>query len=426
MPASLFQRDSERQARRRDLVGGHYDRVVLGAALALTCIGVVMVASSSVAVAEGKGLDPLHFLWKHLMFLGIGGTAAVFVATRELRDIERYSLWMLIACFVLLAVVFVPGLGRTLNGARRWITLGFTTFQVVEAVKLLLIVWLASYLVRHREQVQSEWLGLIKPMAIAGLLVAMLLLQPDFGSATLLCAIAAGMVWLGGVKFRYLLSLGMLVVPALAALALAAPYRVRRLTSFTDPWADPFNDGFQLTQALIAIGRGEVFGVGLGGSVQKLFYLPEAHTDFILSVIGEEFGFVGLLVVIALFVLLAGRAFQIGLRAMEMGRGFAGYCAFGVGLWISLQALVSMGVNLGLLPTKGLTLPLISAGGSSMVMTLMALGLLLRVSFELERASRQVAKVRNEDFVNAFDPNELLGQGSSSAATASRTLRRAA
>lgn len=426
MLPTFFQRESDRQARRRDDVGGHYDRVVLGAMLALICIGIVMVASSSVAVAEGKGLSPLYFLWKHLLFLGIGGMAAAFVATRELRDIERYSLWMLIACFVLLAMVFLPGFGRTLNGARRWITLGFTTFQAVEAVKLLLIVWLASYLVRHREQVQSRWSGLLKPMGIAGFLVAILLLQPDFGSATLLCAIAGGMVWLGGAKLRYLFSLGMLVIPAMAALAILEPYRVRRLTSFWNPWEDPFNDGFQLTQALIAIGRGETFGVGLGGSVQKLFYLPEAHTDFILSVIGEEFGFVGLLVVIGLFALLAGRAFQIGLRAMEMGRGFAGYCAFGVGLWVSLQALVSMGVNLGLLPTKGLTLPLISAGGSSIVMTLMALGLLLRVSFELDRASRQVAKVRSDDFVNAFDPSELLGQGKSGAKPSGETLRRAA
>jgi cell division protein FtsW len=205
------------------------------------------------------------------------------------------------------------------------------------------------------------------------------------------------MVWLGGARIRNLVIPALVALPLLALVAIAEPYRVRRLTSFRDPWADPFNDGFQLTQALIAIGRGEWFGVGLGGSVQKLFYLPEAHTDFIFSVTAEELGFVGSFGIIALFAAFTWRAFDIGLRAVNMRRHFAGFCAFGVGLWVSLQSFVSIGVNLGLLPTKGLTLPLISSGGSSVLTTCMAIGLLLRVSYELDRAERQVARLRSGD-----------------------------
>jgi cell division protein FtsW len=384
-----------RQAFRLDEIEGRYDRTIFGAAVALAALGLVMVASSSIAIAEGLDVGPFYFLTRHVMFLGIGIVLALALARIELKHVEKSSHLMLLLCFVLLALVFVPGLGKSVNGARRWINLGISGFQVVEAVKLMLIVWLASYLVRYREQVQQQWLGMLKPLGVAALLVGILLVQPDFGSAVLICAIVGGMVWLGGVRVRNLVAPVMLAVPVLGWAAMSESYRVRRLTSFMDPWKDPFNDGFQLTQALIAIGRGEWFGVGLGASIQKLFYLPEAHTDFIFSVIAEELGFVGILLVLALFVLLVGRSFLLGLRAVELGRHFAGYCAFGVALWIGLQALVSIGVNLGMLPTKGLTLPLISSGGSSVLMTCAAMGLLLRVSFELDRAERQVARVRH-------------------------------
>jgi cell division protein FtsW len=387
--------DRLRQAFRLDEIEGRYDRGIFGAAVALAALGVVMVASSSIAIAEGLEVGPFHFLVRHLMFLGAGVVLALALARIELRFVERYSQLLLLLCFLLLFLVFVPGIGKSVNGARRWLNLGISGFQAVEAVKLMLIVWLASYLVRYREQVQQQWLGMLKPLGVAGALVVILLAQPDFGSAVLLCAIVGGMIWLGGVRVRNLVAPVLLALPVLGGAAMSEPYRVRRLTSFMDPWKDPFNDGFQLTQALIAIGRGEWFGVGLGGSIQKLYYLPEAHTDFIFSVIAEELGFVGILVVLALFVLLVGRAFALGLRAVELGRHFAGYCAFGVALWIGLQALVSIGVNLGLLPTKGLTLPLISSGGSSVLMTCAAVGLLLRVSFELDRAQRQVARVRS-------------------------------
>jgi len=386
--------DRFRQAFRLDEIEGRYDRVLFAAATALATLGLVMVASASIAVGEGLDVGPFYFLTRHVVFLLIGLALAFAMARIELKHLEKSSRVLLLLCFVLLALVFVPGIGKSVNGARRWLNFGISGFQAVEAVKLMLIVWLASYLVRFREQVQQQWLGLFKPLAVAGGLVGVLLLQPDFGSAVLIVAITGGMVWLGGVRIRNIVAPALLAVPVLGWAAMSESYRVKRLTSFLDPWQDPFNDGFQLTQALIAIGRGEWLGVGLGGSIQKLFYLPEAHTDFIFAVIAEELGFFGIVGVLALFAILVGRAFLLGLRAVELGRHFAGYCAFGVALWIGLQSLVSIGVNLGVLPTKGLTLPLISSGGSSVLMTCAAVGLLLRVSYELDRAQRQVARVR--------------------------------
>ena len=405
--AGIFWGERVRQAFRLDEIEGRYDRVLFAAAVALASLGLVMVASSSIAIAEGLDVGPFYFLLRHLVFLCGGIVIAFAIARLELKYLERSSQILLLLCFLLLLAVFIPVLGVTVNGARRWINLGVSNFQTVEAVKLLLIVWLSSYLVRYREQVQTRWWGIIKPLGIAGGLVVLLLAQPDFGSALLICAITGGMVWLGGVRARNLAAPLLVAAPMMAMAAMSESYRVKRLTSFLDPWADPFNDGFQLTQALIAIGRGEWFGVGLGGSIQKLFYLPEAHTDFIFAVIAEELGFVGILLVIGLFALLVGRAFWLGLRAVELGRHFAGYCAFGVALWLGLQALVSIGVNLGVLPTKGLTLPLISSGGSSVLMTCAAIGLLLRVSFEIDRTERQVARLRHGVNAATLDPEML-------------------
>ena len=390
----MMQSDRSHQATRLDAITGRYDPVLLLLTLALVGLGVVMVASSSIAIAEGLDVGPFYFLIRHVVFLGIGCGLAWGLMRMELKLVEKYSHLLLAMCFVLLLMVFLPGIGHTVNGAQRWLNLGVSKFQAVEAVKLMFIIWLASYLVRYRDEIAQQWMALIKPLAMAGVIVVLLLLQPDFGSAALMLAITGGMVWLGGARIRNLVIPALVALPLLALVAIAEPYRVRRLTSFRDPWADPFNDGFQLTQALIAIGRGEWFGVGLGGSVQKLFYLPEAHTDFIFSVSAEELGFVGSVAIIAVFAIFSWRTFSIGLRAVEMRRYFAGFCAFGVGLWISLQSFVSIGVNLGLLPTKGLTLPLISSGGSSVLVTCMAIGLLLRVSYELDRAERQVARLR--------------------------------
>jgi len=250
--------------------------------------------------------------------------------------------------------------------------------------------------VRFRDEVNATWAAMLKPIGVAMVMVLLLLAQPDFGSATMLLAVTAGMLVLGGGHLKRMLLPVLLLLPVLVVVAVAEPYRLRRITSFWNPWEDQLGAGYQLSNALMAIGRGELSGVGLGASIQKLSYLPEAHTDFIFSVVGEELGFIGLFCVIALFTALVGRALWIGYRCVEMRRHFAGYVAFGVALTIGLQSLVSMGVNLGLLPTKGLTLPLISSGGSSVMMTCAAIGLLLRVSYELDRAQRQVARLRGE------------------------------
>ena len=384
------------QATRLDAITGRYDPWLLGVAIALASLGVVMVGSSSIAIGEGLDVGPYYFLARHLLFLAIGVGLGVWMMRTELKSIEQRDRLLLLGCFVLLLLVFAPGIGKSVNGARRWLNFGVASFQAVEAVKLMYIVWLASYLVRFRDEVNATWIAMLKPLGVAAALVALLILQPDFGSLALVLAITAGMLVLGGVHLPRMFGPVLIGLPLLAMIAIAEPYRMRRFTSFVDPWADPFGSGYQLTNALMAVGRGEWFGVGLGGSIQKLAYLPEAHTDFILAVIAEELGFVGVCLVIGLYALLAGRAFWIGLRCVEMRRHFAGYCAFGIALWMSLQSFVSIGVNLGLLPTKGLTLPLISYGGSSVLMSCAALGLLLRVSYELDRAVRQVARLRGE------------------------------
>ena len=384
--------ESPRQATRLEEIEGRFDRSIACMVVLLAAFGLVMVGSSSIAVAEGLGVGPHHFLLRHAVFLGLGALLAALIMRVELRELERHSHLLVLLGLVLLLAVFIPGLGRTVNGARRWLNLGITGFQAVEAVKLFLIIWMASYLARYRDQVQSEWTAAFKPFLVVGAMVMLLLFQPDFGSAVLLLAITLCLIWLGGVRLLHVLVPVSVVTPIMVLVALSESYRMRRLTSFMDPWKDPFNDGFQLTQALIAIGRGEWAGVGLGGSVQKLFYLPEAHTDFIFSVIAEELGFIGIVALLTVIGLLVWRAFKLGLRAVEMGRGFAGFCALGVGVWLALQSVVSIGVNLGLLPTKGLTLPLVSSGGSSVLMSCAAFALLLRVSYELDRSERQVAR----------------------------------
>ncbi|MBA8888404.1 cell division protein FtsW [Dokdonella fugitiva] len=388
--------NDDQQATRFGDVKGRYDLGLVVAAMLLASLGLVMVASSSIAIADGQHVGAFYYLYRHVAFLAIGLVASLVMARIELSWLERNALPLLLCGAVLLLLVFVPFIGVRVNGARRWIRLGFVGFQSVEAVKILLVVYMASYLVRHRDNLQGKLLGVIKPLGIAAIFAGLLLVQPDFGSATLLMAVTLGMVWLGGARLRNLALLGALALPVLAGAALSQDYRVKRLTSFLDPWADPFKDGFQLTQALIAIGRGEWTGVGLGASVQKLFYLPEAHTDFILAVLAEELGFAGIVLVLVLFAWLVGRGFAIGLRAVEQNRHFAGYCAFGVSLMLALQALVSIGVNLGVLPTKGLTLPLVSSGGSSVMMTCAAIGLLARVSYEVSRAENAMLQVISE------------------------------
>jgi len=360
------------------------DAWVLLPALLLLSIGIVMVGSASIAIAEGQGASTYHYLLRHLVYITVGVSLAMLLKVIPMAFLERVSRPMLALSILLLLIVLVPGIGHTVNGSTRWIRLGFVNFQVVEAVKLMVIIYLAGYLARKAQLVQSRFFDTFKPLLYAGLLSAILLLQPDMGSAAVITAIVAGMVWLAGAAWRHIFVLGLLTLPAFGFAAME-PYRLRRIVSFMDPWADPFASGFQLTQALIAVGRGELFGVGIGASIQKLFYLPEAHTDFIFAVLAEEFGLAGVIAVLLLFLLLVTRIMVIGIMAHRAGKPFAGFVAYGIGLWIGLQAVVSVGVNLGVLPTKGLTLPLISSGGSSMLMTLVAIGIVLRIKYEMDR-----------------------------------------
>lgn len=384
---------ARRQARRQRTgrEAPRFDAALVLTGLALICIGLVMVASTSVAVAEKYAVGQWHFFSRHVAFVVLGLALAAAVQWLPMRALQRLDRLCLLAALVLLGAVLVPGLGVTVNGATRWLNLGVFRFQAVEAVKLLMIVYVAGYLARRPELHEASVIDTLKPLLIGGVLAVLLLKQPDMGSAVVLMAILAGMVWLAGAAWRSLALLGMASIP-LVTFAAMEPYRLERLTSFGDPFADPFDAGFQLVQALIAIGRGELTGVGLGSSVQKLFYLPEAHTDFIFAILAEELGLIGIAAVVLLFAMLVLRIFQIGVRAYAGGALFAAFVSFGVGLWIGLQALVSMGVNLGVLPTKGLTLPLVSSGGSSMLMMLLALGLVVRIAREFDdgRARRSV------------------------------------
>jgi len=383
---SITTNGTKRQARHSGSVDAPVrpDSWVLIPALLLVAIGIVMVGSASVAIAENQGVSTYHYLLRHLIYIFIGLLLATTFRVIPIAFLERVSRPMMLLSAMLLLAVLIPGVGHTVNGSTRWIRLGLVNFQVVEAVKLMVVIYLAGYLARKTGLVQKRFFDTLKPLIFAGLLSVILLVQPDMGSAAVITAIIAGMVWLAGAAWRHIFVLGLLTLPAFAYAAME-PYRLRRIVSFMDPWADPYASGFQLTQALIAVGRGELFGVGLGASIQKLFYLPEAHTDFIFAVLAEEFGLAGVIVVLALFLLLVTRIMIIGIMAHRNQRPFAGFLAYGIGLWIGLQAVVSVGVNLGVLPTKGLTLPLISSGGSSMLMIMLALGVVLRVKYELDR-----------------------------------------
>jgi len=360
------------------------DPVIVVTATLLLSIGVIMVASTSMAVAENFSVSQWHFVQRHFMFIGTALLAAVslrFIGTVQMDKLARACLPLSI---VILLLPFVPVLGHEVNGSTRWVDLGVFRFQAVEAVKLLLIVHVAGYLARRPELNRARFIDTIKPLVAVGLMAVILLMQPDMGSAVVLVAIAGGMIWLAGAAWKHLFVLGAAGLP-LFGFAAMEPYRLRRIMTFVDPWADPLNGGFQLIQALIAVGRGQISGVGLGASVQKLYYLPEAHTDFIFAVLAEELGLIGIVLVLGLFVVLIGQMFRIGLKALTMERAFSAYLVWGIALWLGLQALVSVGVNLGVLPTKGLTLPLVSSGGSSLIMTILAIAVVLRVDWELKR-----------------------------------------
>ena len=361
--------------------------------LLLAASGLVMVGSASIAVAEAQGVSASHYLVRHIIYLGLGLILASSFRIIPIAFLERICRPMMLLAALFLLLVFIPGIGYSVNGSSRWIKLGIVNFQVVEATKVMVIIYMAGYLVRKSELIRTRFFDTLKPLLLVAVLSLILLMQPDMGSAAVITAIVGGMVWLAGAAWRNIMVLVMVTLPAFGWAAME-PYRLRRIISFMDPWADPFDSGFQLTQALIAVGRGEIFGVGLGASIQKLFYLPEAHTDFIFAVLAEEFGLLGVIFILGLFMLLVTRIMSIGMMAHRNNRPFAGNLAFGVGLWIGIQALVSIGVNLGVLPTKGLTLPLISSGGSSVLMTCLALGMIFRIRYELDRDALSRQRVR--------------------------------
>lgn len=360
------------------------DLPMLFAVASLLGIGLVMVASASMDLASRNYGEPFYFFHRQVLFAVLGLLAGLVFWWVPLRRWENAGPLLLVLILLLLVVVLIPGVGRTVNGATRWIPLGVFNLQVSEPVKLLVVLYMAGYIVRHYSNLRLHFVGFMRPLIALGLGTVLLLLQPDFGGAVIMLAIGMGMLFLAGARLWQFAALGATIALAMSVMALATPYRVARLTAFLDPWQDPFATGFQLTQSLIAIGSGSWFGAGLGGSVQKLFYLPEAHNDFLFAVFAEEFGFAGVAVLIALFTLLVWRCFVIALRAERGGHAFGSHVAFGIGIWIGLQAAINLGVNMGVLPTKGLTLPFLSYGGSSLIVTLAAMGLLARVQWEAQ------------------------------------------
>jgi cell division protein FtsW len=359
-----------------------FDRYLLFAVLGILAVGLVMVASASMAVSEQQFNTPFHFLFRQLFFLLISGVAVIIILKVPVEKWEELGPPLFLFALVLLVFVLVPGIGRVVNGSRRWIGVGPLGLQVSEFAKFAIILFMAGYLVRRQEEVRTQLRGFIKPMFLLGIVAILLLLQPDFGATSVIVVTVMGMMFLAGVKLRQYIALLILVVGAMALLAISAPYRMQRLTTFLNPWAHPFSSGYQLTQSLIAFGRGGWLGVGLGNSVQKLFYLPEAHTDFLFAVLAEELGLLGVFAIIALYALLIFRAMVIGRKTQLRGRAFSAYVAYGIGMWLSLQAVINMGVNSGILPTKGLTLPLMSYGGSSLLIDCCAIGLLFRIDYE--------------------------------------------
>jgi cell division protein FtsW len=342
-----------------------------------------MVASASMSLAERDFGGPLYYFWKQIGAIAFGLSGAWAMTKVPTDAWERAGPVLVVLAFALLCAVLVPGLGRSANGSTRWLRFaGINLIQVSEPARLLFLMYVCGYAVRRADQLRSTFQGFLRPLLLAAAACVLLLLQPDFGACLMLMAITLGVLFISGARLRdFIGSVGLVVVLA-ALVAIASPYRVARMTSFVNPWTDPFNRGFQLVQSLIAIGTGEWLGLGLGGSVQKLFYLPEAHTDFVYAVIAEEFGLLGSMIMIMLFAALAWRALVISRQAARKGRAYQSYLAFGIGVWQGVQAFINMGVNMGILPTKGLTLPLVSYGRSSVLVTLLALGILLRIDLE--------------------------------------------
>jgi len=394
MASVVFGRSNTRNVRTAGAPAPEYDRSLAWAALLLVSLGLVMVYSSSVATAEASrysGNNPAYFLLRHAMFLALALSAATAVFLMPARYWQKAAPWFFAGCVVLLVLVLIPGVGREVNGARRWLNLGVANMQPSELIKLAVVLYAADYTVRKHAVLKNFRRGLLPMLAVMMVVAWLLLREPDFGAFVVVAMTAFGILFLGGMSGRHFGALLAMLGVGFVLLVLSSPYRMQRIFGFMDPWSDSYGKGYQLSHALIAFGRGEWLGVGLGASVEKLQYLPEAHTDFLLAVIAEELGLVGVLVVIALFAWIVLRAFAIGRQAAMRERHFTALVAQGIGIWIGFQTLINMGVNMGLLPTKGLTLPLMSFGGSGLIVNCVAIAVLIRIDWE----NRQLARGLN-------------------------------
>ena len=360
-----------------------FDPLLLAVASCLILIGFVMISSASIEVAAVRNSNPFFYMIRHGVFILLGLSAAIAVLRIPISFWQRSGPWLLLIGFILL--VLVLAVGREINGSVRWISLGPVNLQASEVAKFAMVIYLSGYLVRRLTEVRSSWKGIAKPALPLAFFVFLMILEPDFGAAVVLMGSVMGMIFLGGMKFSQFAMIVVGCAVVIPSLAMLQPYRVVRLKTFLDPWADPFGSGYQLAQAQIAFGRGDWFGEGLGNSVQKLFYLPEAHTDFVFSVLAEEMGLVFALLVVGLYGLLAVRMFRIGRKAEKLQKFFMAYVTYGFAIMLTGQALINIGVNVGALPTKGLTLPLVSYGGSSLVVSCVMIAIVLRIDYELKR-----------------------------------------
>lgn len=366
----------------------HVDWVLVLIVLTLLSIGLVMLTSASISLAERNTGNPLFYFEQQMVAVVAGLVGAAIMLQVPTSVWERLAFLLVCLALGMLIAVLIPGLGNTVKGSTRWLSIsGISVIQVSEPARLLMLMYLSGYAVRHRAELRERFVGFAKPMLLIGCTCFLLLLEPDFGAAVVMLAISLAVLFVAGARLRDFLASSLAVGLVLAVLAYVSPYRLKRLKGFLDPWSDPLDSGFQLTQSLMAIGSGQWFGVGLGGSVQKLFYLPEPHTDFVFAVIAEEFGLVGSVLLISLFVALVWRVLGIARNSAVAGRLYQANLAFGLAIWFGVQVFINIGVNMGILPTKGLTLPLISFGRSSMLVILVALGLLLRIEME----NRQIA-----------------------------------
>lgn len=366
---------------------GYLDSHLILAAVSLMLIGLVMISSASVDVADVRNGNPFHYVTRHGIFIVMAMCAGAFVFQVPLEWWQKSGWLCLAVSLALLFLVLLPGIGKTVNGSTRWIGFGGINLQPSELAKLLLMAYLSGYLVRRQDEIAATWWGFLKPMLVLGAAAVLLLKEPDLGATVVIGTAFIGMMFMAGAKFERFLVLLAACVGAVFILIQVQPYRMARLTGYTDPWEHAFGAGYQLTQSLIAFGRGEWFGVGLGNSVQKQFYLPEAHTDFVYAILAEEFGLFGSLLVVALFAFLVYRALVIARMAQLRGRLFEAYFCYGIAITFAVQGFINMGVNMGLLPTKGLTLPLVSYGGSSLLVSCMSIGVLLRVYADMVRDS---------------------------------------